>query len=214
MAQWTDSKMHACKCHLLICLWLIFSIANIFPPEHMQMIYLSIPLSLQHTGTFRRWHLLCDSKLPCWRGWSKQLSVRPHHWITLDKVRNKAKMKDGLTSKQKSCPRMLLCTGLMSTSSSILRSRASTALLGLSNDSWDLDSFSLGIRWDLTGRKRKIKTESSECLFCYIWYWEKLVLVKAFECKVVSVLQVIRIIEVLAKCMTQEKGLWTALVWS
>lgn len=44
---------------------------------------------------------------------------------------------------------MLLWTGLMITSSSILRSRASTALLGLSSDSWERDSFSLGIRWDL-----------------------------------------------------------------
>lgn len=58
-----------------------------------------------------------------------------------------------LTSKQKSCPRMLLWTGLMITSSSILRSRASTALLGLSNDSWERDSFSLGIRWDLRVEK-------------------------------------------------------------
>lgn len=48
---------------------------------------------------------------------------------------------------------MLLWTGLMTTSSSILRSRASTALLGLSNDSWERDSFSLGIRWDLRFKK-------------------------------------------------------------
>lgn len=48
---------------------------------------------------------------------------------------------------------MLLWTGLMTTSSSILRSRASTALLGLSNDSWERDSFSLGIRWDLRFEK-------------------------------------------------------------
>lgn len=44
---------------------------------------------------------------------------------------------------------MLLCTGLITTSSSMLRSSASTALLGLSRDSWERDSFSLGIRWDL-----------------------------------------------------------------
>lgn len=46
---------------------------------------------------------------------------------------------------------MLLCTGLMTTSSSMLRSSASTALLGLSRDSWERDSFTLGIRWDLGG---------------------------------------------------------------
>lgn len=44
---------------------------------------------------------------------------------------------------------MLLCTDLIVTSSSILRSSASTALLGLSKDSWDRDSFNLGIRRDL-----------------------------------------------------------------
>lgn len=60
---------------------------------------------------------------------------------------------------------MLLWTGLMITSSSILRSRASTALLGLSSDSWERDSFSLGIRWDLKAEKEEEKTESP----CRVW---------------------------------------------
>lgn len=74
-----------------------------------------------------------------------------------------------LTSKQKSCPRMLLWTGLMITSSSILRSRASTALLGLSSDSWERDSFSLGIRWDLRAEKKRERTES----LCRVWVEEE-----------------------------------------
>ncbi|TNN32402.1 hypothetical protein EYF80_057438 [Liparis tanakae] len=56
-----------------------------------------------------------------------------------------------LTSKQKSCPRMLLCSGLISTSSSRLRSRASSALPGLSRDSWEEASFSWGRPRDLGG---------------------------------------------------------------
>lgn len=44
----------------------------------------------------------------------------------------------------------------MTTSSSILRSKASTALLGLSKDSWERDSFSLGIRWDLEERSNRV----------------------------------------------------------
>ena len=44
---------------------------------------------------------------------------------------------------------MLLCRGLMYTWSSMARSRASTALPGLSRDSWDEVSFSLGSARDL-----------------------------------------------------------------
>lgn len=53
------------------------------------------------------------------------------------------------TSKQNSCPSTLLWSGLMYTSSSMLRSSASTALLGLSKDSCEQDSFSLGRPRDL-----------------------------------------------------------------
>lgn len=50
---------------------------------------------------------------------------------------------------------MLLCRGLMNTSSSMLRSRASTALPGVSKDSWEVDSFSFGRPRDLEDRRRK-----------------------------------------------------------
>lgn len=63
------------------------------------------------------------------------------------------------TSKQKSCPRMLLCKGLMQTSSSILRSRASTALPGLSKDSWEQDSFNLGRPRDLQQQTEIAETQ-------------------------------------------------------
>lgn len=57
----------------------------------------------------------------------------------------------GLTSKQYSCPRMLEWTGLMMASSSRVRSRASAAVLGDSNDSWECDSLKLCIKRVLEG---------------------------------------------------------------
>jgi len=57
---------------------------------------------------------------------------------------------------------MLLCSGLTNTSSSMLRSRASTALPGLSRDSWELDSFSLGSPRDLKQRKETNRSADGE----------------------------------------------------
>lgn len=48
------------------------------------------------------------------------------------------------------------------TSSSMLKSRASTALLGLSSDSWERDSFSLGIKCDLQEEGRRGEEEDGE----------------------------------------------------
>ena len=76
-------------------------------------------------------------------------------------------MCGGLTSKQNSWPRMLLCRGLMNTSSSMLRSRASTALPGLSKDSWEVDSFSLGRPRDLQ-HKRKMDITNDKQVECLL----------------------------------------------
>lgn len=58
------------------------------------------------------------------------------------------------TSKQKSCPRILLWSGLTKTFSSVPRSNASTALPGLNKDSCERDSFSFGSPRDLKADKK------------------------------------------------------------